>query len=155
MDNKEIVNLPAVSSVGDDILIPCYVPGATNPAQKVSGVQIKEAVKPVKGVDYFTEEDKAEIVQEVSAELDVGVKTINGNAPDEDGNIEISTDTSSTASTTAISVTEETDGSVTIVETLSDGSTNTAVITPDESGNPVTLTYNGTEIPITWTEASA
>lgn len=49
----------------------------------------------------------------------------------------------------AISVTEAADGTVTMVNTLEDG-TETIVLTPDDSGNPATMTYNGTEIPITY-----
>lgn len=55
-----------------------------------------------------------------------------------------------TASVTAISVTEATDGTVTMVNTLDNGETETIVISPDADGNPNKLTYNGTEIPITW-----
>ena len=56
---------------------------------------------------------------------------------------------------TAISVTESADGTVTMVNTLEDGGTETLVISPDASGKPNKLTYNGTEVPITWTEATA
>lgn len=61
----------------------------------------------------------------------------------------------SSSAITAISVTESTDGSVTMVNTLVGGGTETLVISPDANGNPSKLTYNGTEIPITWTEATA
>ena len=54
-----------------------------------------------------------------------------------------------------IAVTEAADGSVTMVNTLVGGGTETLVISPDANGNPSKLTYNGTEIPITWTEATA
>lgn len=53
-----------------------------------------------------------------------------------------------------IAVTANIDGNVTIVNTLNDGSQETVVIIADSDGNPATLIYNGTEIPITWTEAS-
>lgn len=56
---------------------------------------------------------------------------------------------------TAIAVTESADGSVTMVNTLADGGTETLVISPDANGNPSKLTYNGIEIPIAWTEATA
>lgn len=56
---------------------------------------------------------------------------------------------------TDIAVTESADGSVTMVNTLVGGGTETIVISPDANGNPSKLTYNGTEIPITWTEATA
>lgn len=56
---------------------------------------------------------------------------------------------------TAIAITEAADGSVTIVDTLEGGVTETIVIGADESGNPSSLTYNGVEIPLSWTEASA
>ena len=54
-----------------------------------------------------------------------------------------------------IAVTEAADGSVTMVNTLKDGGTETLVVSPDANGNPSKLTYNGTEIPITWTEATS
>ena len=56
---------------------------------------------------------------------------------------------------TLVSVTEASDGTVTMTNTFEDGSTETVVVSPDESGNPAKLTINGTEIPITWTEATA
>ena len=55
---------------------------------------------------------------------------------------------------TAISVTESADGTVTMVNTLEGGGTETIVISPDANGNPSKLTYNGTEIPITWNEVT-
>lgn len=58
--------------------------------------------------------------------------------------------TGDTEKVTAISVTEAEDGTVTMVNTLESGSTETIIVTPDESGNPSVMTYNGTEIPITW-----
>lgn len=54
---------------------------------------------------------------------------------------------------TAISVTEAADGTVTMVNTLTEGE-ETIVITPDANGNPAGVTYNGTVVPITWTEAT-
>ena len=61
---------------------------------------------------------------------------------------------SSGAKIVSIAVTEAEDGTVTMVNTLEGGGTETLVLTPDESGNPNKLTYNGTEIPISWTEAA-
>ena len=55
---------------------------------------------------------------------------------------------------TAVSVTENADRSVTMVNTLSDGSTETIVVTADADGNPNGLTVNGTAIPLTWTEVT-
>lgn len=55
---------------------------------------------------------------------------------------------------TAISVTESADGTVTIANTLDNGEPETLVISPDANGNPSKLTYNGTEIPITWNEVT-
>jgi hypothetical protein len=52
-------------------------------------------------------------------------------------------------SVNSIAVTEATDGTVTMVNTLEEG-TETIVLTPDASGNPYRLTYNGKEIPISW-----
>jgi hypothetical protein len=56
---------------------------------------------------------------------------------------------------TDVSVTENADGSVTMVNTLSDGSAETIVVTADENGNPNGLTVNGTAIPVTWNEVLA
>ena len=53
-----------------------------------------------------------------------------------------------------IAVTESADGTVTMVNTLEGGGTETLVISPDANGNPSKLTYNGTEIPITWNEVT-
>lgn len=55
---------------------------------------------------------------------------------------------------TAISVTEAADGTVTMVNALANGGTETLVLSPDANGNPNKLTYNGTEIPITWNEVT-
>lgn len=105
MADKEIIDLPAVEisdlptaeSVADDILLPCYVPGSTDPAQNVTGAQLRgfaeragesagaEAGRkaaadlqkgdkgdtPVKGVDYWTAEDRAAMVADVLAALPV------------------------------------------------------------------------------------
>ena len=54
------------------------------------------------------------------------------------------------ASVCAISVTERSDGSVGMVNTLQGGGTETIVITPDAEGNPSKLSYNGKEISIGW-----
>lgn len=55
----------------------------------------------------------------------------------------------------SIAVTESADGTVTMTNTLDNGEPETLVISPDANGNPIKLTYNGTEIPITWTEVTA
>ena len=68
-------------------------------------------------------------------------------------NIGISGNSSSQA-ITDVSVTEAADGSVTMVNTLVGGGTETLVISADDNGNPSKLTYNGTEIPITWNEVT-
>ncbi len=56
---------------------------------------------------------------------------------------------------TDVTVTENADGSVTMVNTLSDGSTETIVVTADADGNPNSMTVNGAVIPVTWNEVSA
>ena len=55
---------------------------------------------------------------------------------------------------TGVAVTENADGSVTMVNSLSDGSTETIFITADAEGNPWGLSVNGIPIPLTWTEDS-
>ena len=79
---------------------------------------------PVKGVDYFTEEDKQEVVDAVELEI--------------------------TEKVTAISITEAEDGTVTMVNTLESGGTETIVIAADANGNPASVTYNGKVKPIEW-----
>lgn len=51
---------------------------------------------------------------------------------------------------TSVSVTEASDGSVMMVNTLEDGDRETIVISADADGNPSGLTYNGTAIPLTF-----
>ena len=51
---------------------------------------------------------------------------------------------------TAISITEEANGIVFMVNTLESGGTETIAITPDENGNPASVSVNGTVIPISW-----
>lgn len=97
---------------------------ANPPTVNIKGKDGADGYTPVKGVDYFTEEDKQEIVDAVELEI--------------------------TEKVTAISVTEAEDGTVTMVNTLESGGTETIVLTADESGNPSKVTYNGTEIPIEW-----
>ena len=48
----------------------------------------EDGLTPVKGEDYFTEEDVTEIAKQ-AASLVGAVKTVNGNPPDENGNVEI------------------------------------------------------------------
>ncbi len=52
---------------------------------------------PIKGEDYFTEEDKQEIA-ELAADIVDAVKTVNGSTPDSNGNVEINFDTLPTVS---------------------------------------------------------
>lgn len=56
---------------------------------------------------------------------------------------------------TVLSVTEETDGSVTITEILEGDASNIITVSADSSGNPSSVTANGVTVPITWTEAGA
>jgi hypothetical protein len=99
----------------------------------------------------------------LSAELDKMVKSVNGAKPDVNGNVELDVGGGATVdevldaipTVTDVAVTENADGSVTMVNTLSDGSTETIVVTADANGNPNGLTVNGTAIPVTWTEVTA
>ena len=79
----------------------------------------------------------------------------NGNWYIGDTDTGIAADGSTKPTIASIAVTESADGSVTMVNTLVGGGTETLVISADANGNPNKLTYNGTEIPITWTEATA
>ena len=54
----------------------------------------------------------------------------------------------------SVSITEAADGTVTMVNTL-DNSTETIVIGADANGNPNSLTYNGVEIPFSYTKEEA
>lgn len=49
----------------------------------------------------------------------------------------------------AVSVTESTNGTLAMINTLGEG-TELILLTPDADGNPGKLTYNGVEIPISW-----
>ena len=81
---------------------------------------------PVKGVDYFTEADKEELV----AEIEVAVNdTVAG-----------------------VAITEGADGSVTMVNTLESGATETIIVSADAEGNPNGLSYNGVAIPFSYTK---
>lgn len=99
------------------------------PSVGSSNIKGADGHTPVKGEDYFTKEDKDELVEAVKAEIG-----------------------DTTATVTGVSITEATDGSVTMVNTLSDGSTETIVISADADGNPSGLTYNGIAIPLTYTK---
>ena len=50
---------------------------------------------------------------------------------------------------TSSQITEDADGTLTMVNTLMDG-IETIVVTPDENGNIRSINYNGKEIPISW-----
>lgn len=98
-----------------------------------------------------------------NVEISVGegsVKSVNGNEPDESGNVVVETASvdevlAAIPTVSSVAVTENADGSVTMVNTLSDGSTETIVVTADAEGNPNGLTVNGTAIPLSWTEVTA
>ena len=79
----------------------------------------------------LTEDEVQDMIDDALADLDTG---------------------SGSATVAGISITEATDGSVTMVNTLSDGSTETIVISADTDGNPSGLTYNGVAIPLTYTK---
>ncbi len=118
-----------------DVVDGYYTPVLTLGAGDGNGNNIGKMMKSVDGLSLlYTATDGKEI----------GVKMSN------DGYTEIL----GQRAITAIAVTEGTDGSVTVVNTLEGGVSEEIVITPDDSGNPKTLTCNGTVIPITWTEAS-
>lgn len=107
------------------------------------GADGKDGKTPVKGMDYYTDADTAEMVDAVLEELPIEVS--------HDGYTEIT----GQRGVVDIAVTEEADGTVTMVNTLEGGVSETIQIIPDENGNPMTLTYNGVDIPIAWTEAGA
>lgn len=53
MADKQISELPAVSALTDDSLIPVYVPGSTDPAQSLKGAQFRAFAK--EGVSAYVE----------------------------------------------------------------------------------------------------
>jgi hypothetical protein len=79
---------------------------------------------PVKGLDYYTPEEKAELIEKIE---------VAANSP-----------------VNKIAIAEESDGTITMVTTLEDGKNERIVITADANGNPNKLTYNGMEIPLSW-----
>lgn len=97
---------------------------------------------PVKGVDYFTEEEKAEMVEEVLAEIPVSEST--------DGYTEIS----GLRQMTNFAVTE-TDTTITLDITMEGDVSHTHVLNFDANGYPTSITVDGVEIPGTWTVEGA
>ena len=81
MTDKEIVSLPAIPAFRDDALLPCYVPGSTEPAQKMTGAQLREyAERAAANVKKGDKGDKG----------DPGdVSSVNGVRPDTKGNVTI------------------------------------------------------------------
>lgn len=57
--------------------------------QGAPGAAGADGYTPVKGVDYFTEADKEELAQQVQEGLPDYVQTVNGAAPDENGNVKV------------------------------------------------------------------
>ena len=142
LDEATKHNIASIEKTGSEGLVDVYtitfVDGSTQtytvtngePGERgEQGEQGDPGYTPVKGEDYFTKEDKDELVEAVKAEIG-----------------------DTTATVTGVSITEATDGSVTMVNTLSDGGTETIVISADTDGNPSGLTYNGIAIPLTYTK---
>lgn len=100
----------------------------------------EDGLTPVKGEDYFTEEDVTEIAKQ-AASLVGAVKTVNGVAPDENGNVNVAGGGSGgTTQKIELSNGKETDGrnNVTIEVTATDANgitvTQTAKVTDGEKG---------------------
>lgn len=81
---------------------------------------------PVKGVDYWTEEEQAEIKEELEQAL-------------------------TPPALTGFSVSEGAD-TATVVNSYADGSSENILIRFDDHGKPVSITIDGVVIPGTWTE---
>ncbi len=81
---------------------------------------------PQKGVDYWTEEEQAEMKEELEQAL-------------------------TPPALTSFAVSEG-ENSTTVVNTYADGSTETIVISFDAQGKPVSITINGVGIAGSWTE---
>lgn len=77
---------------------------------------------PEKGVDYYTDEDKTEMVDAVLAAIPQA------------------------ADITVVKA----DDTITLTTTLEDGSTSTSVVTLDSSGYPSTVVTDGVECPVSW-----
>ena len=102
-----------------------------------TGPQGPKGDAPVKGVDYFTEADKTEMVEAALAELPISVS--------DDGY----TDISGIRQVTGTSVVKEGD-TITIVRTLEGGVTSVTTVTLDASGYPSKIVTDGVECPATW-----
>lgn len=83
---------------------------------------VENGYTPVKGVDYYTEEEQTEMVQAVMGEF---------------------------PSIVSVAVTE-TDTTVTMSYALDDGGTMSDTITFDASGYATNINANGIDIPVTW-----
>lgn len=77
---------------------------------------------PEKGVDYYTEEDKNEIVDDVLDDIPL---------------------------VTAMAIVK-TDNTITVTASLDDGATSTSVITLDANEYPINVVTDGVECPIVW-----
>ena len=74
--DKEIVNLPALPIFRDDALLVCYVPGSSEPAQKLTGAQLREyAERAAANVKKGDKGDPGD------------VSSVNGVQPDTKGNV--------------------------------------------------------------------
>lgn len=92
---------------------------------------------PVKGVDYFTESDKEEMIDAVLDELPISVS--------DDGY----TDISGIRQVTGTSVIKSGD-SIGITRILEGGVTSVTVVTLDEYGYPSKIVTDGVESSVTW-----
>lgn len=78
MADKEIVNLPAVPAFRDDAQLVVYVPGSSEPAQKMTGAQLREyAERAAANVKKGDKGDPGD------------VSSVNGVRPDAAGNVTI------------------------------------------------------------------
>ncbi len=122
-------------------------------AQGADGQPGADGYTPVKGVDYFTEADKQEIAEQAAQMVDVSnvVKTINGVAPDKNGNVVVdggSVDMSSTASTLLITIlrngvysTDQSANITALENALASGGSGGDTGGGDDGDEPVVTTY--------------
>ena len=112
-------------------------PAGADGAKGADGAPGADGYTPQKGVDYYTDEDKAELVAEVLAEVPVTVT--------EDGY----TDIEGLRQPTAISAVKD-GNTITMTVTLEGGETSESVVTLDDSGYPIKVVTDGAECALNW-----
>lgn len=151
-DGSELVfRSPADCSAITGLIV--YYPGENETTSKVFALADAHANNVGDIDNLFAENVVVKVILDVTAGM-AYVQNADTNAYLEGRFAALEAGTTGTGATlTGWAVTEGTDGSVTLVNTLENG-TETIEVTADANGNPASLSYNGVVIPGTWTEAT-